>query len=218
MSHYAIAVFSYDEDFDRLLKPYNEENEDEFVFEPVSEEEIEERWQNFKKQNPNWEKEDFIKQSYEFHDGTHGNYYNPHGYYDWYTLDGRDYLFEIKGNEYPDHPMKSDYDWYRKESFQSEQDLIEEWKKYSTEGDGWYKPEYYLERYGTEEQYIKESMRPTLPYAFVTPDGVWHAPGEVGWFAMSDETAESMDKYYEEWRDFIDNGPDCYVSLVDCHI
>ena len=112
---------------------------------------------------------------------------------------------------------KSDYDWYKNKPLSAKK-LREKWKEYSVNGDGWYKADYYLRRYGTEQQFIEEMRRPPVPYAFVTPDGVWHAPGRVGWFAMSDETAESMNKYYKEWCDFIDNGPDCYVSLVDCHI
>lgn len=219
MSHYAIAVFSNDLDFDRLLEPYSENNKEEFIYEPYSQVEIDERWEKFSKMNPNWTRDQYLKEFYVLHDNIWCGYYNPHGYYDWYSLDGRRYLFDFKeGYDYKqDCPKKSDYDWYKTEHT-SLKKLRSNWKKYSTEGDDFFKAEYYLERYGTEEQYIKEMMRPTVPYAFVTPDGVWHAPGKVGWFALSDETAESMNKYFEEWCDFIDNGPDCYVSLVDCHI
>lgn len=219
MSHYAIAVFSNDQDFDRLLEPYSESNKEEFIYEPYSQVEIDERWEKFSKTNPNWTRDQYLNEFYVLHDNIWCEYYNPHGYYDWYSLDGRSYLFDFKeGYDYEQGcPKKSDYDWYKTEHM-SLKKLRSNWKKYSTEGDGFFKAEYYLERYGTEEQYIKEMMRPTVPYAFVTPDGVWHAPGKVGWFALSDETAESMNKYFEEWCDFIDNGPDCYVSLVDCHI
>lgn len=56
------------------------------------------------------------------------------------------------------------------------------------------------------------------PYAFVTPDGVWHSPGTVGWFATSDDTKESRARYDEEWKEYINNNDNPYVSFVDMHI
>ena len=56
------------------------------------------------------------------------------------------------------------------------------------------------------------------PYAFVTPDGEWHAPGTVGWFASSDETEESTAAYEKEWEEYINSEENPYVSFVDCHI
>lgn len=224
MSHYALAVFcdrQNDEAFFDLLTPYSENNEDEFVFVPVSDEEIKKEWVDFKKNNPSWTPANWLKDSYHYDKKTDrfGNYYNPHGYYDYYTIDGRDCGAELKnGVEWKRRFRKSDYDWFRKPSDEDVEDYEKQWETYSKDGDGWYKAEYYQENYKTKEQYVKEMTRPWIPYAFVTPDGVWHAPGRVGWFAMSDDTAETRDKYWQEWTDFINNAPDCYVSIFDCHI
>lgn len=59
-----------------------------------------------------------------------------------------------------------------------------------------------------------------VTYAVVTPDGKWHAPGEMGWFGMSSETdgeKSEWDKTYK--KRFIDTAdPSWYVFIVDCHI
>ena len=61
-------------------------------------------------------------------------------------------------------------------------------------------------------------MTSSAPYAFITPDGIWHAPGDVGWFGVSDEGPESLDRHIEEWQAFLNSPDDPYVSFVDCHI
>lgn len=59
---------------------------------------------------------------------------------------------------------------------------------------------------------------PLVPYAFITPDGVWHAPGTVGWFATDDSTDESQTKYDEEWAAYIASDENPWVCFADCHI
>lgn len=229
MSHYALAVFSDEPNeasFDRLLDPYSESNEEYYVFEPVPEEKLREKWNKFKEFNPDWTYEDWLDYEYAYIDGVYGNWYNPQGYYDYYTLDARDYMYDlipqleqVDPEDWPYTFKKSQYDWEKPDEEKlSEEELRKKWREYSTNGDGFLSERYYKERYVDEETFVRQCRYPTVPYAFVTPDGVWHAPGRVGWFAMSDETAESWDKYVEEWLDFIRNAPDCYVSLVDCHI
>lgn len=236
MSHYKIAVFSNTPDtysFDRLLDPYSENNKAEFIFEPVTQEELDDRWKKFQEYNHGWTYEDWLKEMYNEQNGVYGHLYNPHGYYDYYTLGGGSYMMDLlpeiqeeleikyknyENGEFPENFPKSWYDWKLEANVGSESKLRKEWKKYSVEGDGWFTAEYYLERYKDEETYVRQMQYPIVPFAFVTPDGVWHAPGRVGWFAMSDETAESWDAYVAEWIDFIRNAPECYVNLVDCHI
>lgn len=57
-------------------------------------------------------------------------------------------------------------------------------------------------------------------YAVVTPDGEWHAPGEVGWWGMSTDSAEDwVDwclNYEERWIRGVDQ--DLELTIVDCHI
>jgi hypothetical protein len=223
MSHYRIVVF-HDKDPDRLLLPYSETNRDYFVFEQVSQEEIDEAWKKFSAMNPTWTYEHYREEHYHYDESTGqwGNFYNPNTRYDYCTELWIEDEYQMKeGEQFSDdfgHFHKSQVDWYYHPTKHSEAELREEWKQYSTKGDGFWLPEYYLESYGTEEQWVKEMLRPPTPYAFVTPDGVWHAPGKVGWFAISDDTAKSRDAYWEEWKAFIDSDRDCFVSLYDCHI
>lgn len=226
MSHYGVAVFSDDADFNRLLKPYNESNKDEYEFEPVDYEEIVKDYEKFKTLNPHYTLDDYIKvNSYIQQDGQWGYNHNPHGYYDYYTLDGKSYLFELRNPENRSGPYgfyrKNDYDWYTVDP-DIETDAAEFWDTYIGENaieepPGIMNRQWYLDRYKTKEQYIMEECR-TVPYAFITPDGVWHAPGVVGWFATSNDTAESFNKYLKEWDAFIAGDTNPYVSLVDCHI
>ncbi len=56
------------------------------------------------------------------------------------------------------------------------------------------------------------------PWAYITPDGTWHAPGTVGWFATSDETEESRAAYNAEWKAYVECDDNPWVCFVDCHI
>jgi hypothetical protein len=55
------------------------------------------------------------------------------------------------------------------------------------------------------------------PYSVLTPDGVWHQRGQMGWFGTS-----SGDQPREEWashvKEIIKNHPDHLVVGIDCHI
>ena len=226
MSHYRVAVFYHEgDDISRLLAPYSENDKSLFIFEPVAKEKLAENWEKFKAENPSWKYNDWIDEFYSWdpESGDYGHRYNPNARWDWWSKMYIEDLFELKDPdaEYKEQILKSEVDFFAvpeeiKEA--GEKALAKEWKMFSTEGDGYYSEKYYLERYGDQETYIRERMRPMMPYAFITPDGVWHAPGIVGWFGMSDETADSAERYWNEWREFIEHGEDCYVTLVDCHI
>ena len=226
MSHYAVAVFSDDGDFDRLLAPYDENNKEVFVFEPVERGKIVADFERFQENNKQWTLDGYMEAfGYIEKDGQYGYEHNPNGYWDWYSLDGRDYMFDVKdGAEMDDRECcyrKNDIEWYPDAS-EDEDDAADFWDSFVGENaiaepPGVWNKQYYLDRSKTKEQYVKE-LRRTVPYAFVTPDGVWHAPGVVGYFATSDETAESSDRYAEEWDAWIASDANPYVSLVDCHI
>ena len=226
MSHYAVAVFSDDGDFDRLLKPYDENNRDEYEFEPVDYQEIVARFESFAKQNNGWTLDMYLKNmGYIQRDGQWGYEHNPNGYWDWYSLDGRDYMYDAKNGAIRDSGVgayrKNDIDWYADDP-EAEADAEDFWDSFVGENafaepPGLWNKKYYLDRYGTKEQYVKEWKR-TIPYAFITPDGVWHSAGRVSWFATSDETAESADRYAAEWDAWIASDANPYVNLVDCHI
>ena len=230
MSHYAVAVFSYENTekaFHDMLAPYSENNKDYFVFEQVTQKEIDEKWKKFHQQNPKWKYVDYLKEMFKKQDGKYGYYYNPHAKWDWYTLDGRDYLFGPKdkvkkairkAGVWPQFLKKSEINWKHNADAPSKKTIKKKWKLLTEQNDDQAMKDYYLKTYGTEEKFMESELETTIPYAFVTPDGAWHAPGVVGWFGTSDDTEESWKTYKGIWENFIKNGPDCYVSLVDCHI
>ena len=230
MSHFAVAVFSDDGNFDRLLEPYNEADEKYFVFNPVAYEHILEKFDKFRQENHNWTLDMYINEmGYQQVDGQWGYYDNPNGYWDWYSLDGKDYLFEVKDDcktdpeseDWIGYFRKNDYEWYPDDR-EAKEDAEEFWDDFIgdtaiAQPPGIWNKQYFLDRYKTKKQYVKEMSR-TIPYAFITPDGVWHSAGRVGWFAISDETAEDSDRYMKEWDAWLASEANPYVSLVDCHI
>lgn len=85
---------------------------------------------------------------------------------------------------------------------------------------GHYTAEYMLEKYPSEEEYLaRQSLFYT--YAVITPDGIWHAPGDMGWWGMSSESPDQEREWQFNYASrFIDpavkNG--WYITIVDCHI
>lgn len=53
-----------------------------------------------------------------------------------------------------------------------------------------------------------------IPFAIVTPDGTWHAQGDMTWFGR-------MSKLDEEWESkakaILSENKDCILVVVDCH-
>lgn len=81
-------------------------------------------------------------------------------------------------------------------------------------------PEWYKRRYRDADTYIKVKEMTTF-FAVLTPDGKWHAPSNMGWFACTD--GEPEDEL--QWDlDFYDNfikpniDSDLICTVVDCHI
>lgn len=225
MSHYAVAVFDDNGEFNHLLRPYNENDKAYFVFEPVSFDDIVVDFDRFQKQNSSWTLDMYIEEfGYIQENGQWGYRHNPNGYWDWYSLDGRNYLFDPVDGFEPEEGQydyrKNDLNWYPN-MIEAGKEAREFWENYvengSEEFESFFTREYYLDRYKTKEQYVREMMR-VVPYAFITPDGVWHSPGRVGWFACSNETAEDWERYVKEWDEFLASDTNPYVNLVDCHI
>ena len=82
-----------------------------------------------------------------------------------------------------------------------------------------FKPEYYTDRYGTKENYVR-AVTSGAPYAFITPDGEWHETGKMGWFGVDDATAATLTKFQAEWEAFVTDpdNQDLFVTVIDCHI
>lgn len=181
MSHYAIAVFSNDPDdysFDKLLEKYDEADERFFTKHIVSKEDVLKKYTEFVILNPKWSFDDYLE-NHCYKKDDDGNYYymyNDDARYDYYTLDARDYIYNLKDNVQLEHRnRKNDYNY----------------------------------------EYCNGAI---YPYAYVTPDGEWHAPGRVGWFASSTETEEEWQAYLKELKEYLNNDDNPYVSFVDCHI
>ena len=83
-----------------------------------------------------------------------------------------------------------------------------------------YKPEYYTEMYGDRDNFAK-SQASFSTFAMLL-DGEWFEQGKMGWFAMSDTTKESLEKFNDfldkKLRELKKTHPHATVTLVDCHI
>jgi hypothetical protein len=78
-------------------------------------------------------------------------------------------------------------------------------------------PEYYIKLYGTKERYAEQQAEFST-WALVTPDGEWYEKGQMGWFGMSDATAESISEYRAALNKVLAENPDVWITIVDCHI
>lgn len=227
MSHFRVAVFSdKPDDFDILLAPYNEADEEYFSFVPLSEEKLAWLRDFHKKHYPNDSFEEFLTSEGYINseeDGSIGFMANPDGKWDWYTLGGGDWQFDKLPNA-GDDGRKNDYRY-------TERDYSERMSKKTyarmvtivKNGEDPFgtiskeEAERFLEDYPDEELYLL-TRKWNYPYAFITPDGEWHCPGTVGWFAVSDDTPESLRKYINEWAAYVTSDANPFVCFVDCHI
>lgn len=176
-------------------------------------------------------------------DGDLISTYNPDSKWDWYEVGGRwGGSLALKAGGRADEAKASEVDWDKMFSLDPEEEKrrSEFWdeyvlgklpaeiaqksekekEKYLSDKHGFvlYKPEYFLERYGTKAEYLRRNAIWTT-YAVVDENG-WHAPGEMGWFGCSSETAETQRDWDENFRSrFIDTlDPEDTVFVVDCHI
>jgi hypothetical protein len=62
-----------------------------------------------------------------------------------------------------------------------------------------------------------------ITYAVITPDGVWHEKGKMGWWGYSSETPKESEEWVKSWYDkfidpFIRLKEEHIITIVDCHI
>jgi len=224
MSHYTVAVFAnHPYDFGELLAPYDENNEAFFTFHPVDEADLR---RDFEACQEDWDFETWLthNQYCRDEDGQVGYMCNPDAKWDYYNLDARNHEFDLKPGEWdPDelHYRKNQYTYTNPDFDAAESTAF--WQDYVINGKDvdprpFWKQQYYLDKYGTLEEWLRHCAS-MMPFAFITPDGVWHSPGTVGWFATDDVTADSNKTYMDEWLRYInDASVNPYVSFVDCHI
>lgn len=82
-----------------------------------------------------------------------------------------------------------------------------------------YSEEYLKEKFPTEKSYIDYETNFTT-YAVLTPDGKWYEPGTMGWWGISNATAEEERDFSQKYEEeFIKNvNPEWRLTIVDCHI
>jgi len=114
---------------------------------------------------------------------------------------------------------------------QEEKDELRCWWEINVEGDElrngeekdkyfFWNPDWYKRRYGDVDTYIK-LIQTTRFFAVLTPDGEWHEPSKMGWFACTDGEPEDELKWDLEFYDrFIKPNldSDLICTIVDCHI
>lgn len=166
------------------------------------------------------------------HDNEGNLYYlgNNNAKWDWYQIGGRwsNMLKKLDGTrcdecEVKDLDLSLDTELYNKakrfwEVVVDNQPLtdVERPSDFFT----MYKPEYYTEMYGDRDNFAK-SYASFNTFAMLL-DGEWYEQGKMGWFAMSDTTKESLEKFTDfmdkTLRELKKTHPHATVTLVDCHI
>lgn len=166
------------------------------------------------------------------HDNEGNLYYfgNKDAKWDWYQIGGRwsNMLKKLDGTrcdecEVKDLDLSLDTELYNKakrfwEVVVDNQPLtdVERPSDFFT----MYKPEYYTEMYGDRDNFAK-SYASFNTFAMLL-DGEWYEQGKMGWFAISDTTSESLEKFTDfmdkTLRELKKTHPHATVTLVDCHI
>lgn len=124
--------------------------------------------------------------------------------------------------EYPDgvdQALVREIDWERMQNDPEKKRRLEQHWDTGIEGKGLFKPEYFLELFGTQEEYVRRHMR-FMTRAVIDQDGEWHEAGAMGWFGFSSETADEKKEWDENfWDRFIAKlSPDTQLTIVDAHI
>lgn len=226
MSHFAVAVFHReDQDIADLLAPYNENMEVEPYVRFTKEQAIEYARLYIKEEDGATDEElwEMAKQDYPNSDEEGNLYstYNPDSKWDWYSIGGR--FFDVLNGRCDDWIDPSCSAKVKNIDFSQDREeyefALKFWDDVMSGKDRFYNPEYFEERYSSGDEYAKRSSLFTTR-AVVTPDGVWHEKGEMGWFGMSSETPEESkdwdDHYYERFIKTAD--PEWILTIVDCHI
>ena len=160
-------------------------------------------------------------------EGNELSTYNPKSKWDWYSIGGRwDGYFNLKNGGNANSAKISDIIWEGTEEAKKNAarfwDVVVDGAEQTEEEKKehafftLYGKQHYIDRFKTKEEYIERATF-TCPYAVLTNDGDWVAPGEMHWFS-SDETDEAQLEYEKWFKKFIDEHQDYYITLVDCHI
>ena len=230
MSHYKVAVIhKKGQSIDELLAPYNENIQVEPYIQFSRQEAIDyarEHWVGFADKP---DEDCWLAMTADAGEGMYDENlnilttYNPKSKWDWWSpggrFDGELRVRHGRGYMYKSEARIGSVDFSLDEEEYAE--ALEYWKE-NVEGEGtdrFYSKDYYLERFKDAETYAT-CVASFCTYAVITPDGEWHAPGEMGWFACSSETGDDWVRWVRDYqKNFIDTAdPKDYIAIIDCHI
>ena len=166
-------------------------------------------------------------------DGSVMSTYNPNSKWDWYTEGGRfgshlklkkidEYGCQYADSAYAEEidfsPDKEEYDAAIR-FWELVVDKAEPKTDEEKEMQKFYNGEYYSNRYNSKEEYA-ERVAAFSTWAVLTPDGVWHEPGEMGWFGCHNASPEDEKSFSDNYHKFIEDAIEnnWLVTVVDCHI
>lgn len=170
--------------------------------------------------------------SYDYSVDMDGNIlstYNPQSKWDWYVEGGRfsGLLRKKDTGDFVDSEYAQNVDFSMNDEVYSnalrfwevcvdgEEPKNDEEKEFYTI----FKKEYYINKYGTKENYAKRQATFST-WVVLTPDGTWYEPGQMGWFGCSSASDEDEDKFFGEYEKFIQMAIEnnWFLTVVDCHI
>lgn len=230
MSHYAVAVIHReDQSIADLLAPYDENLKVEPYLWLTYDEAVAYARKHYN-MGKKWDKTcwKFMAKNHKTdEDGNIYSTYNPKSKWDWWH-EGRygDEFLNKKTGERTDYGRIGDLDTpFDEEDYNDSLDFWDKWideTKPHGENEEYpslWRKEYYMEHYKDRETYAKCNST-YCSYAVLTPDGEWHAPGKVGWFASSSESGDEWIEWCMNYkkRFLEDQDPDLILTLVDCHI
>ena len=206
MSHFSVAVVTNtgsEEEVDRLLAPYQENNMGDCPEEYL----------------------EFIEDEDEGIDdetGKRGYWENPNAKWDWYRLGGRaSGLMKLKSGDttntakIKDIDLSIDKEEYDKASHNWE---VAVEGLYPKDDELYlYNKDYYTTRFESKEQYATYCATFST-FAIVVPNGDWIEKGEMGWFGLENSNIESRSKYNRALSTILETMKDKYITIVDCHI
>lgn len=243
MSHYLVGVVVNDiSEVDDILAPYDEKMEVEPYIYKTKAQIIADGKARKEKYSHNEDIEDWMKPYLEAttdeelykleiceedkidENGNVLSTYNPKSKWDWYQIGGR--FSDGKPTKIKDFKLYDNLDddtlaLYKKawDSFEGKCALTEEEEEKEIFG-GFrlYNDKYYLDRYGTYENYIK-AISSNIPYAFVDANG-WYEKGQMGWWGCDNATQKSIEDYTEFAEKYFtaEENQNKYIVWVDCHI
>ena len=154
-------------------------------------------------------------------DGNYLTTYNPNSKWDWYVIGGRwsDELFHnsntIQLKDYPRPEDLSNDEEELKEKYPRE---YEYYKELLENGDLLTSGAYFQEKYPSFRDYLARQIT-VQTYAVLDEKGIWHEPGQMGWFQSLGTPKDEREFEHAFYEKFIKSkDPELYFTVVDCHI